>query len=214
MKRFLVLTALMAVCASVAFAQAPYLYENDNEIGIYMVENPTADNAQDMAMYTGALPGMFTCYVVCTHPVNMHYGAPGSTVRNPITLIGGMEFRINLPTGLFIQEAVMPPNSINFATPPEWLAGVEAPVVDDHCTLLRLTLATFSTAPGYIYLSPVQVAPQSIPGSMSITDYLDDFRLNPAYPVSGSYDLPVFGVLESVVPTEDASWSDVKSLYR
>jgi len=86
--------------------------------------------------------------------------------------------------------------------------------VDDHSTLLTLNLGAFTGAPDFIYLAPVQDAPQSIPGSMAITDYNDAFRLNPAFPVSGSYDAPVFGLWSQVVPTDDAAWGDVKSLYR
>ena len=154
--------------------------------------------------------------MVCTNPRNYNFGAPTSGVEQDISLIGGMEFRVNLPDGIFITNAVMPPNSINFATSPEWLAGVEAPVVDHHCTLLRLDLGTFGTTPGFIYLTPVQVAPQSVPGAMAVTDYNDDFRLQAAFPASGDYALPVFGLFQTtgVVPTENASWSEVHSLYR
>jgi hypothetical protein len=215
MKRFLVLTVIMVVCASMAFAQTPYIYENDNEIGIYTDPNPTADNAEALATYSGA-PGQIAAYVVLTHPINMDFGAPNSGVRNPIAVVGGFEFRLNMPANVFLLTSTMPPQSTNFATPPEWLAGCNAPVVDDHVTLLTLGLGEFSGTPSLIYLSPVQDAPQSIPGSMAITDYNDDFRLNPAYPVSGDYAAPVFGLWTGtqVVPTDDAAWGDVKSLYR
>ncbi len=104
--------------------------------------------------------------------------------------------------------------STNFATPPDYLAGSNAPVIDDHSTLLTLNLGAFTGATDFIYLSPVQEAPQSIPGSMAITDYNDAFRLNPAFPVSGDYANPVFGLWAGVVPTADAAWGEVKSLYR
>ena len=210
MKRFLVLLALVALCAGVANAQ--YIYENDNEIGIYMVQDPTAENAQMQAQYSGT-PGTFTAYVVCTHPINMHYGDPLSTVRSPISVIGGFEFRLVIPASVYLLSAILPPSSTNFATPPDYLAGSAAPVVNDHSTLLTLTLGAFTGQPDFIYLSPVQQAPQSIPGSMAITDYNDAFRLNPAFPVSGNYSWPVFR-LWGTVPVEDTAWGDVKSLYR
>ncbi len=43
MKRFFVLFAMLMLLASVAHAQ--YLFEGENEIGIFTVENPTAENA-------------------------------------------------------------------------------------------------------------------------------------------------------------------------
>jgi hypothetical protein len=83
-------------------------------------------------------------------------------------------------------------------------------------TLLTLNLGAFDGATSLLYLRPVQDAPQSVPGEMAITDFNDDFSISVAYPVSGSHDLPVFGLFTggAVVPTEDASWGEVKSLYR
>ncbi|MFO7609775.1 MAG: hypothetical protein R6X35_11380 [Candidatus Krumholzibacteriia bacterium] len=213
MKRILALSAVLMLVAGGALAQGT-LYEHQNEIGVYLTDAPPADVTSDMINYTGPA-GQFVVYVVCTNPWNMHFGDPNSTIQSPISQIGGFEFHTALPEGVFVTNTVLPPATINFATAPDYLAGSAAPVVDNHSTLLTLTLASFTQTPGWIYLLPVQNTPQSIPNQMAITDYFDDFRLNPAYPSSGSYEEPVFGLWQTmVVPTEDASWGDVKSLFR
>ncbi len=201
MKKLLLILAALSLIAGSALAA--------NEIGIYMTEDANPDNTS----YNGT-PGTFTCYVVCSDPTNFHFGSPTSDVVTPISVVGGFEFRVVVPASVYLLSATMPPQSTNFATPPEWLAGSNAPVVGGNCTLLTLNLGAFTGAPGSIFLTPVQDAPQSVPGEMAITDYNDAFRLNAAYPISGDYALPVFGLWTSVVPTDDAAWGDVKSLYR
>lgn len=201
MKRSILVLSILAMAAA-ALAEP-------NEIGIYTTEDGDHANTS----YNG-VPGTFTAYVVCTDPVNFDYGWPGSGVQQAVTTIGGFEFKIVLPAGVVLLGYEMPPESLNVATPPEWFAGTNAPVVDGHCTLLTLSLGAFVQEPSQIYLSPVTSYPPSVPGLMALTDYNDDFRLIAAYPVSGGFAMPVFGLWSSVVPTEDASWGDLKSLYR
>lgn len=205
MKRFLVLFAVMMLCAGAANAQ--FIYEHNNEIGIYTTPNPTAENAQQMATYSGAPGAGIMAYVVLTNPFN-------TNTNTPITSVGGFEFRIVLPANVFLLGATLPPQTTNFASSPDFLCGSNAPVVASHVTLLTLMLGEFSGAPSLVYLTPVQNAPQSVPGEMAITDYNDDFRISTAFPSSGDYGLPVFGLWTSPVPTEDAAWGDVKSLFR
>lgn len=206
MKRILVLFALMALCAGVANAQAPYIYEHNNEIGIYTTPNPTAENAEAMACYQGA-PGQIAAYVVLTNPFNKNLGTP-------ISAVGGFEFKITLPANVFLLAAMLPPATTNFATSPEFLCGANIPVVDNHCTLLTLNLGEFSMTPSQLFIGPVVAAPASVPGNIAITDYNDDFTISTASVVSGSFDMPVFGLWSCVVPTEDASWGQVHSLFR
>jgi len=205
MKRFFVLFALLMLVAGSALAQG-VIYEHNNEIGIYTTANPDPAIVDSQTSYTGT-PGSFTAYVVCTNPYNTNINAP-------ITSVGGFEFRLVLPASAFLLAAVLPPASTNFATSPDFLCGSNAPVVDSHVTLLTLTIGEFSGAPGFISLSPVQDAPQSVPGEIAITDFNDDFSISVAHPVSGSFDMPVFGLYQPVVPNEDATWGGVKSLYR
>ncbi|MFN2370741.1 MAG: hypothetical protein ABR506_06235 [Candidatus Krumholzibacteriia bacterium] len=206
MKRFLVLFAMMALCVGVANAQG-FIYEHNNEIGIYTTPDPTAENAEEMAVYTGAPGGSIMGYVVLTNPWNENTGTP-------IAAVGGFEFKIVLPANVFLLSAALPPATTNFASVPEFLCGANIPVVDDHCTLITLTLFESAGTPSLVFITPVEAAPQSVPGNIAITDFNDDFTISVAHPVSGAFDSPVFGLWSSVVASEDASWGEVKSLFR
>ena len=210
MKRFLVLTVALMLVAS--FANAQFLFEGENEIGMFMVENPTAESAQDDACYMGS-PGQFTAYVVLTNPVNQNLGTPMANV-------GGFEFNLGYAAGLFVTP-VLHPSATNFMSPPDFFCGSNIPVVGGQCTLITLTIGTFTADPAPWYIAPVSdPAVQSIPGSIAITDADDNFSLSEAYNTTGSvddiWDVPVFGMFEcsGVVPNEDVSWGGVKTLYQ
>ncbi|MFO7609777.1 MAG: hypothetical protein R6X35_11390 [Candidatus Krumholzibacteriia bacterium] len=186
-----------------------------NHIGVYTTE---AANAEDTA-YTGAPGSNITAYVVITNPRNYNWGAPQSGVEQDIARIGGFEFKLIIPSNVFILSAVFPPMTINFSTLPNVLAGSDLTVTNGKATCLTLTLGEFSGAESLIYLNPHDAAGEgvpSVPGLLAITDYNDDFRLVGAYPSSGSFDNPVFGLWPTNIPTptEDASWGELKSLYR
>ena len=201
MKKLVLILAALSLFAGSAMAA--------NEIGMYLTQDANPDNNA----YNGA-PGTFTAYVVLSDPTNFHLGDPNSDIVAPIGVVGGFEFRLVAPASAYVLNAALPPLTTNFATAPDYLCGSNAPVVDGNCTLLTLTIGAFTGTPDFFYLSPVTETPQSIPNSMAITDYNDYFRLNPAYPMSGDYSQPVFGLWTSVVPTDDAAWGEVKSLYR
>lgn len=206
MKRFLVLLAVMALCAGAANAQ--FLFENNNEIGIYTTQTPTAENAQDMAtMNSAALYTPFSLYVVVSSPFDVNNG-------QPIAAIGGFEFHVAAPANILVTGWILPPLTTNFATPPDFLAGSNTPVVGGLATVLTVNCVATALDPGFFYLTPVTNTPQSVPGEMAITNYNNDFRISVVYPVSGSHETPVFGFNAGVVPTEDASWGEVKSLFR
>jgi hypothetical protein len=205
MKRFLVLLAVMALCAGAANAQ--FIFEHNNEIGIYTTQTPTAENAQDMTTYNGAAFTPFNIYVVVTNPFDVNNG-------QPISAIGGFEFHVAAPANVTVLGWILPPLTTNFATPPDFLAGSNTPVVDGCGTVLTINCFPMSADPGYFYLTPVTNTPQSVPDEMAITNYNNDFRISVVYPVSGAHDAPVFGYNTGVVPTEDASWGEVKSLFR
>ncbi|HPF69881.1 MAG TPA: hypothetical protein PLQ13_04345, partial [Candidatus Krumholzibacteria bacterium] len=97
-------------------------------------------------------------------------------------------------------------------SPPNFLAGCNIPVVNGAAVCVTLGMY-YLGGPGMVYLSPVDNVP-SIPGFLAITDFNDDFRLNKAYPVSGSFAAPVFAFGGEVVDAQDASWGEVKSLFR
>jgi hypothetical protein len=185
-----------------------------NHIGIYTTEDANPDNV----VYDGAPGANITAYVVISNPRNYNLGEPGSGVEQDISVVGGFEFKLIIPANVFLLAAVLPPMTTNFSTLPNVLAGTNLPVTNGRATCMTLTLGEFAGTPSPIYLSPHDAAGggvPSVPGSMAITDYNDDFRLVGAYPSSGSYERPVFGLwTDPIVPTEDASWGELKSLYR
>lgn len=217
MKKLLLAMSALAALSLLAPSTGVAQQFEYNQIGIFTAQNVTPETAQALASYTGA-PGQITAYVVILNPRNYNFGSPGSGVESDITVIGGFEFRIVVPANVFLLSATLPPNSTNFANSPDFLCGSNLPVSAGRvATCLTLTLGEFGGTPSLIYLTPVTEAPQSIPGKMAITDFSDDFRLNEAYPASGAHALPVFGLFtdpSAVVPAEDASWSELKTLYR
>ena len=204
MKRFFVLFVALMLIAGVANAQ--FLFEGDNEIGIFTVADPTAENAEEMACYMGS-PGQFMIYCVLTNPVNQNLGTAMDNV-------GGFEFRMEYPAGLFVTPTLHP-SATNFMSPPDFFCGSNVPVTGGQCTLITLTIGTFTTDPASWYLTPVSdPSSQSIPGAMAMTDANDNFSISQAFPVSGSFEDPVFGMWACVVPNEDVSWGSVKSLFQ
>ncbi len=192
----LALAALALVLPQGARAQESY-----SNIGLYMAQ----DADQSTTSYNGA-PGVFTAYAVLTDPRNIHTGAPDSNIESDIYNVGGFEFKIVLPASVFLLSGTLPPGAINFLTPPNYLVGCNIPVTQypdvRAATLVTFTFGAFVQNPDYIYVSPVDDYP-SIPGLMAITDYADDFRLNPAYPASGDFAAPVFGLWNDVGPFPD-----------
>jgi hypothetical protein len=207
-KKLLTLIVGLVMMSSLAVANAQPPNFGDSEIGIFVVTNPADENAQEQACYMGP-PGQFTAYVVLTNPVNQHNG-------NPMAQVGGFEFRLVYPSGTFVTPTLHP-SATNFMSPPDFLCGAQIPVVGGQCTLITLTIVTFSADPIHWYIHPISDAgSQSIPGSIAISDALDDFSLSEAYVVSGDFTVPVFGMYDcgDVVPNENTSWGGIKSLYR
>jgi len=214
-KLLLAMSALAALALLVPNTGAAQTAEGPtgwyNHIGIYLSQDPFTAETN----YTGA-PGTITAYVVITNPRNYNYGAPGSGIEQDVAVVGGFEFKVVLPADVYLLGAALPPLTTNFATPPEFLAGTNITVVNHAATCLTLSLGAFAVNPEYVYLTPVQDAPQSVPDHLAITDYNDAFRLIAAFPSSGDASLPVFGLWAdpAPVPSEDASWGAVHSLYR
>lgn len=208
-KLLLVMSALAALALlvpSTGVAQPFY-----NQIGIYTTQDADPANTS----FTGT-PGSFTAYCVIINPRNYNLGAPGSGVEQNISVVGGFEFKIVVPAGVFVLGATLPPMTTNFHSDTNnFLCGTNLPVNNGVATCVTLNIGAFSQVENYFYLAPVNAIP-SVPGFLAITDYNDDFRLNAAYPASGDFAAPVFGLWPTtpVVPTADASWGDLKSLFR
>ena len=210
MKRFFVLFAALTLVAGVAMAQPPYLGEYANEIGVFTVTDPTPENAQEMACYMGA-PGQVPAYCVITNPTN---GVTGEPMAN----IGGFEFRLEVdPPSTFV-NATLHPSATNFQTAPDYYCGANVPMDGGtQATLVSLVIVAFSLDPISIYVTPVSdPTTHTIPGSLAITDYNDNFSVAEAFPVTADFGVPVFGMFECsmVVPNEDVSWGGVKTLFK
>ena len=198
MKKFLVILAALSLVTGVAVAE--------NEICIYMIENPTPANAEENACYSGPA-GQFMAYCVISDPFNNNLGTP-------IAFVGGFEFQMVYPAGLFVTPDLAE-TATNFMSPPDFFCGSNIPVVGGQATLITLTIGTFTTDPASWFLTPVSDEPaQSIPGAMAMTDAEDNFSISQAFPSSGSFVDPVFGMWTCPVPTEDVNWGSVKSLFR
>ncbi|HPF69880.1 MAG TPA: hypothetical protein PLQ13_04340 [Candidatus Krumholzibacteria bacterium] len=203
MKKLLLVLAALSLFATAAYAQY-------SEVGIYTSPDGNPANTS----YNGAA-GPLTLYAVVMNPRNLHTGSPDSNVESAIQTLGGFEFKLILPSNgtVFMTGQTYPAGTTNFLSPPNFLAGCNIPVVNGAAVCVTLNLYAVAQIPAGIFLSPVDQVP-SIPGSLAITDFADDFRLNPAFPASGSFADPVFGLWTNVVDAQDASWGQVKSLFR
>ena len=208
MVRWLMLIAWSLVAVGTAGAQINHPY---NEVGIYTVEHP--DGVAETEIDAPA-EVMVDCYIVLTNPYNEALG-------RPIATVGGFEFNLTMPDGVYLLSIMFLPPSVGWPTGPDYLIGCEAPVTDGACTLANLTLMSATGGPDLLYLQPVQFAPQSIPGQMVFTDFDDDFSMHVMHPVSGSHDVPVFALnwegelpFGETVPARAESFGTVKALYR
>jgi len=200
--RSLTLTATLFLIAAVAGAST--LTDTQNAIGIFHPLPDDVETAQENRSYVGA-PGTFQAYAVLINPTNDNTGGA-------ITTVGGFEFRLELPGNVFLMGSTLPPMSTNFLSPPDFYVGSSIPVSNNMCTLVTLDFGEFSGAASDVYLSPVSEH-ASLPGAMAIADADDGFSLSEAFPASGNYASPVFR-LYWVEVLEDASWGEVKALFR
>ena len=142
MKSKLLLLAIVVCAAALLPQTAPLAQTGYNQIGIYTTQDANPDNVS----YTGA-PGTFTAYVVISNPRNYHYGDPNSNVEQDITRIGGFEFKIIVPAGVFILGATLPPSTANFHPDANnFLCGTNLPVVNGVATCVTLNIGAFSGA--------------------------------------------------------------------
>ena len=180
---------------------------NENNIGLYVTETPTGDDAE--ATLNAGVPGAHTVYLVLTNAYNW-------SLFSPITTVGGFECSLDLPDGWSISQVTLPANvlDLNGANEHFYCSGI-IPVTNGRATLATLEIGTFDDPPsaGHVYISPYFAAP-SLPDVMAITDADHEFVLEPAYPSSGDYAEPIFGLNMTVVPGDDVTWGSVKSLYR
>ena len=196
----LALVIIFTMLAGSAFAGS----WNQNNLGIYVDANGT-----DNCTYG---TGFVHCYLVGT-------GLQTATV-------GGFECKI-VPTGPLMSTDLInvayPADAINlggYRREFEWVVayGQVVPVNNGTCMFMEFDLAiSDDLTPTEVFLETNYF--QSYPGANAYLDGADLNVILPLYnatgdPLTGA-DLPVFTVNgQCVVPTENASWSDVKSLFR
>jgi hypothetical protein len=203
MKRFFVTFAVLSLVAGAAVAQD--FGEYANEIGIYTTTTPTG--MADTAIGGCSGFGQFVTYLVISNPVDDGSGLP-------IGNIGGYECTVTFPAGWGI-VVTLPPNTTDFdGDAPDFFVSGLIPVTGMFTVLADITFQSFGGGgQGGVFLNPYS-GPQTIPGSMAITDADNNFVPSAAHPISGDYALPVAGICDAVVDNEDVSWGSIKSLYQ
>ncbi len=203
----LVICTVIAFLAAAAQAQVNHPY---NEVGIYTVENP--DGCATAQIDVPAMTA-FDCYLVLTNPYN-------ENLARPVANVGSVEFRLVMPGDMYLLYANVPPH-YGFDEPPDFQYATDVPIIDGRGTLLTFTLMLATDEPRFLYLTPVRDRPQSIPGAIMFTDLDDGWSMHVMYPVSGSFDVPVFAInwdgdlsFCETVPTQEQSFGAVKALYR
>jgi hypothetical protein len=208
----LITILVLALAASGAVAQSGI--DGPNAIGVYIAPPTSPEGAGAFATYIGPM-GVVEAYAVLTEAMNLDVGGTGGS--EPILNVGGFEFRIESTEDVVLLTSEFPAgaNAINFMTPPNFYVGCNIPVTGWATVLVNLQFLWTSTDYcDFLYLAPVYPPNvQSIPGMMAITDANDEFRLNPAFPSSGDFEAPVF-TMGCGDDAEDASWGEIKSLYR
>lgn len=201
--RSLMFLSALTLALSTAPPALANLADLPNAIGLYTAVPRDLNDVGDLVNYEGS-PGPFSVYVVLTKPYNANTGGA-------IRRVGGFEFRLELPSSVFLLDTSLPPLSLNFKNPPDYLVGTDISVSGGTATLATLTLAEFTGAGGRVLLAPVSDTP-SLPGSLAVADYEDAYSLSAATPASGSYDKAVFCIycLQNADPR---TWGAVKSLY-
>ena len=207
MSKLLMALAAVVLAVGTASAQQPDWFEYDNQIGIFLTEHPTVENAGEMVYYDGP-PGQFQVHVVLINPRNL-------LTDTPMANVGGFRLKLDLPVSLLVTETC-PPGVTNALAYPDFSCTGSIPVIDDHCTLVTLTVGTFTMDPSVWYLAPLNDETD-----MTILDADDGAGESLAFPVTGDYSNAVFGMFILVMPpyrgivsNESVSWSHVKSLYR
>ncbi len=104
--------------------------------------------------------------------------------------VWGWELKLTFDPELILLQSVLPGQSLNFLTPPEYLVGLATPLLDApvvilaHVTFFPLDTETHTIAVGQVHVP-------SIPGEMAWA-YNDNYDLAPMYPITGE---PVVAVI-------------------
>lgn len=182
---------------------------NENNIGLYTVPNPTGADEEASVIATG--PGPANLFLVLSNPYNFNTGTP-------IENLSGFEVSLSdLPTGWSYGMIVLPEDVLDLDSAAQhfYCSGVFPAAVGNDIVLAEIQIGTYDVAPagGPVYMSPYFASP-TIPGALAITDGDDNHSVSEAFPSSGDFGMPVFGINMAVVPTEETSWGSVKSMFK
>lgn len=152
-------------------------------------------------------PGPQQGYVVITHPTAQQAG------------VGGWEAKIWLEGPGVITSTSYQGQSINFFNPPEYFVGIAVPLYNPFM-YPAVVVATIDflllddTQPLQWYIDGVyrHSLPERVPAYLDGDDYN---IIIPLQQPTGGPTIPVATINgECAVPTTEASWGDVKSLFR
>ena len=202
-KMIIALFAVMILVPSLALAWG------ENNIGLYTVTTPTGNDAEASLFAAG--PGGHVIYMVLSNPWNENQA-------RAITQLSGFECSMTeLPPGWSFGYISLPTGVLDFHSGDYdfFCSGNFPPADGNDIVLVEMQIGTFDAAPsgGPIFLTPNFIAP-SIPDAMAVTDGDDGNSLSRAYPSSGDFGMPVFGINMAVVDSEETSWGSVKSMFK
>lgn len=199
MKNFVTAAFLLTLILGVGNAVAQ-LDPDEDGIGIYF--DPCACvNCVPME------PGPQQGYVVITHPTAQQAG------------VGGWEAKIWVEGPGVITGMTFQGNAINFTAAPEYFVGIQIPLYNPFmypavivATVDFLLLDDLQPLQWYIDGVYRHSLPERVPAYLDGDDYN---IIIPLQQPTGGPTIPVATINgECAVPTSEASWGDVKSLYR
>ncbi|MCK9996179.1 MAG: hypothetical protein KAH56_07860 [Candidatus Krumholzibacteria bacterium] len=199
------LVALSPLCIGTGHSEPTH----PNEIGLYMNEDGTG------ATGTFDLGIPIYAYLVLTKPAD--------TANNdtPYATINAFECRLTFSSseGLFKLGDQLPPTSINIGDQSsisqgflEYIVGIanDVPVTDESVVLIEFVFLAVVDLSIEVTIGPT--SKPSRPGVMVFQS--ESGHLVPMYPVSGSYDDPIFIFNGEAVDVVKESFGSVKALYR
>lgn len=227
--RALTVLATMMLLVAVTYGQS--VTDCYNGFGIYLEPSPAAPTSYTEFM--GPAPGT-TVYLVLLNPYNV-------TLGQPITMVGGYEFKLVAPSHLWIiptlhGDAVNQDEAPNFYVGIGTGGGTGLPVTGGQALLMTLHILASPAEPAFVYIHPPDLGvPTSIPPTVLVWDWNDNWSLSEGTPTTYDHDAPVFCMFAPcdtapggfptggiggvwgdcwVVPAARRSWGDIKAMYR
>jgi len=194
----------------------------NNEIGLYT--DLSADPASTSINIESNV--LFDVFLLVTNPVNEEFGPPDCAppIQRDIPIIDAIQFRLLIPEVGLYTMATTPNGTISLwaGTRPDYALAFDVPIpVPENRAVLFITFTfmVLDTDPKEFFLGPTVSFSWNGLVILDTSEILDprcpnNGNLQRVYPVSGDYDMPVFGINTSVVVTENESFGSVKALYR